>query len=106
MLTNPDPMFVIRVALRVKPEMLESFQLQAEQESREIPQQFEGCQRYAFYREAADAEAFLLYEEWSSRESFQAYRISEYFESVGSRLRPMLAAAPDSAYYAAQRVGP
>lgn len=106
MLTKPEPMFVVRVALRIKPEMIESFQLQADQESREVPQRFDGCHRYAFYRQVAEADAFLLYEEWSSRESFQAYRTSDYFESVGSRLRPMLSAPPDSAYYAAERVGP
>lgn len=99
-------MFVVRVALRVKPEVIASFQLHAEQESREVPQRFEGCQRYAFHARVADAEAFLLYEEWSSRESFEAYRTSDYFNSVGARLRPMLSAAPDSAYYSAERVGP
>jgi quinol monooxygenase YgiN len=106
MLTKPAPIVVVRVALRIKPEMLESFQLQAEQESREVPQRFEGCDRYAFYQQVEDAEAFLLYEEWSSRESFQAYQSSDYFESLGSRLRPMLSARPDSAYYIAERVGP
>jgi quinol monooxygenase YgiN len=106
MLTKSDPMLVVRVALRVKPELLESFQLHAEQESREVPQRFEGCHRYAFHAQVADAEAFLLYEEWSSRDSFEAYRSSDYFATVGSQLRPMLSAAPDSAYFAAERVGP
>jgi quinol monooxygenase YgiN len=99
-------MFVVRVKLRVKPEVLGSFRQHAEQESHEVPQRFEGCHAYAFHGQVADDEAFLLYEEWSSRESFEAYRTSDYFGSVGSRLRPMLSAPPDSAYYTAERVGP
>ena len=50
--------------------------------------------------------AILVYEEWTDRSAFDAYRTSEYFEQGGAILWPAMAGAPDSAYYESERVGP
>lgn len=95
-------MYVIRVALRVREDALEQFEEQARAEARDVPARFGGCLRYGFHESVGDAGAFLLYEEWATRESFEAYRKSAYFTEVGGRLRPLLAEPPDSAYYDAE----
>lgn len=95
-------MFVIRVALRVREESRSAFEAQARAEAREVPAKFEGCLRYGFHGDVGEPGAFLLYEEWRDREAFEAYRTSAYFTEVGGKLRPLLSAPPDSAYYSAE----
>ncbi len=99
-------MFVIRVALHVNEDALERFEEQARAETREVPEKFAGCLRYGFHAGVGVPGSFLLYEEWRDRESFEAYRTSDYFRDVGGKLRPLLAAPPESAYFDAELVGP
>lgn len=95
-------MYVIRVGLRVRADALPQFVQHAQEEAAEVPQRFAGCLRYGFFAQLGDPSAFLLYEEWRDRESFEAYRHSDYFGEIGQRVRPLLDGRPDGAYFVAE----
>jgi quinol monooxygenase YgiN len=67
---------------------------------------FDGCERFAVYRDPSDATSLFLYEEWRDRDAADAYLGSDYFQSSGAVLFPLMDGAPDSAYYEAAQVGP
>jgi quinol monooxygenase YgiN len=64
--------------------------------------QLEGCVRFNIFEDVGDENALLLYEEWQSPESFNAYRTLPAFKAVGEQLFPLMAGKPDSAYYSAE----
>ncbi len=99
-------MFTVRVAARVRAEGREMFVEQLKKEEREVPAQFTGCERFRVYADPAEPTSVLLYEEWQSREAFDAYRTSDYFGASGAILFPLIDGAPDSAYFESERVGP
>jgi quinol monooxygenase YgiN len=99
-------MLTVRVAVRVQPEGRDLFVAQLKKESQEVPDRFDGCERFDVYCDPTDAGSALIYEEWTSRDAFDAYRASAYFEAGGAVLFPLLDGAPDSAYYESERVGP
>jgi quinol monooxygenase YgiN len=91
-------MIVIRVAVTAKASQRDSLidHLRADAtHARTLP----GCIRFALLQDAFDENGVFIYEEWSDRESFDAYRGSAFFEELGMEIMPLLAAAPDSAYY-------
>jgi quinol monooxygenase YgiN len=97
---------VIRVLVRVQPDMVDDFTAHIDREAFEVPARFAGCERYALFNDPADPVQFLLYEEWRDGEAFAAYRGSDHFAAAGAKLRPMLDGPPDSAYFQAELVGP
>jgi quinol monooxygenase YgiN len=99
-------MFCVRVAVRVKPEGRDRFLAQLKKEEREVPERFGGCARFAVYSDPADPDSLLLYEEWATKEAADAYLQSNYFREAGAVLFPLMDGAPDSAYFAAERIGP
>jgi quinol monooxygenase YgiN len=99
-------MFTVRVAVRTRPSGRDEFIAQLKKEALEVPARFAGCQRFAVYSDPADPDSTLVYEEWASRGTFDAYRNSEYFASSGAVLVPLMDGAPDSAYYESEHVGP
>jgi quinol monooxygenase YgiN len=99
-------MFTIRVAVRVRPEGRARFLTQLKREEQEVPERFDGCERFAVYSDPSDPNSLLLYEEWASREAADAYLTSDYFRAAGTVLYPLMDGSPDSAYYEADRVGP
>jgi len=99
-------MFTVRVAARVRPEGRKAFVAQLKKEEHEVPESFTGCERFSVYSDPAEPTNVLLYEEWQSRDAFDAYRTSDYFEASGAILFPLIDGAPDSAYFEAERVGP
>lgn len=99
-------MLTIRVAVRVRPEGRDAFVAQLKKEEQEVPATFAGCQRFAVYRDPGDPGSFLLYEEWADRKAANAYLTSEYFQTAGAVLFPLMDGQPDSAYYESERVGP
>jgi quinol monooxygenase YgiN len=101
-----DSMFTVRVAATLTDEGRVPAIAQLRQESVEVPQRFAGCERFDLFVDPDDARQILVYEEWSDRSAFDAYRTSEYFEQGGAILWPAMAGAPDSAYYESERVGP
>ncbi|WP_428261646.1 putative quinol monooxygenase [Haliangium sp.] len=99
-------MYVIRVALQVREDARETFESHAQAETAEVPKRFDGCVRYGFHTLVGEPTSFLLYEEWRDQASFEAYRDSQYFTEIGERIRPLLAAPPDSAYYQVEAPAP
>jgi quinol monooxygenase YgiN len=99
-------MFCVRVAVRVKPEGRDEFLAQLKKEEREVPERFGGCARFAVYSDPVDPDSLLLYEEWATKEAADAYLQSDYFREAGAVLFPLMDGAPDSAYFAAERIGP
>jgi quinol monooxygenase YgiN len=71
-----------------------------------VPARFAGCQRFQTFVDPDDPDQVLIYEEWADQAAFDAYRGSDYFTEGGKVLFPAMAGAPDSAYYAAELVGP
>ncbi|MDQ3032033.1 MAG: antibiotic biosynthesis monooxygenase [Myxococcota bacterium] len=93
-------MMVIRVVVQVRPEHVDAFAAHMRAESLQV-RALEGCQRYELFRDPEAPGRFLLYEEWASREAFDAYRASDLLRESFAVLGPMMAAPPDSVYYAA-----
>lgn len=92
-------MIVIRILLDVKPDARERFVTHIQTEALEV-REFTGCRRFDLFSDLTDPNRFFLYEEWADTPSFQAYRDSEYFVRNREQLFPLVAAPPDSVYYA------
>ena len=90
-------MVVIRVLLTVKQEHASAFFEYMQRESTEV-RKIEGCNRYQVYGVPHTGD-FLLYEEWASKEAFDAYRALPIIQKTREVIGPMLAAPPESAYY-------
>ncbi|MEX1366268.1 MAG: putative quinol monooxygenase [Nannocystaceae bacterium] len=98
-------MQIIRVIIKIKPESWTTFEEIANHELVEVPKQFAGCLRFAYWSSVANPTEVLLYEEWESAETFKAYRESDYFKELGGKLFPLLEGKPDAAYYEGTVVG-
>ena len=99
-------MFTVRVAVKVRPDGRDAFLAQLGKETREVPSQFVGCERFELFVDPADPQRVFLYEEWRDRDAAQVYMDSEYFTQSGEVLFPLMDGKPDSAYYESERVGP
>lgn len=97
-------MIVIRVLVNVKPEAKLDFVNHMKREMVEVDEKFAGCEKFALYGDVTKENTFLLYEEWQTRENFDAYRASEYFQQNGKKLYAMMADTPDSAYFTAEAI--
>lgn len=94
-------MIIIRVAMNVQPENKEKFLGLLEQEARGV-RRLEGCLKFNIFEDVSSENALLLYEEWQTLESFNAYRTSAAFKETGQQLFPLMEGKPDSAYYSAE----
>ena len=99
-------MLTVRVATTLTDEGRAPALAQLRLESVEVPRRFPGCERFELFVDPDDANRILVYEEWTDRSAFEAYRTSEYFAQGGAILHPAMAGAPDSAYYESVRIGP
>jgi len=99
-------MLTVRVAVRAQPDGRDAFVAQLAKEHEEVPARFAGCERFDVCTSATEPNSFLIYEEWASRDAFDAYRSSDYFAEGGKVLFPLMDGTPDSAYYESERVGP
>lgn len=97
-------MFTVRVAARVVPEGRSRFIAQLEKEAHEVPDLFDGCERYGIYVEPSDPDSILVYEEWVNKALFDVYLQSDYFKDAGTILHPLMDGAPDAAYYESEAV--
>lgn len=93
-------MIVIRVVMNVQPEYKGRFLELLSQEAKEV-RQLEGCVRFNIFEDVSRENTLLLYEEWQTLESFDAYRTSAAFKETGQQLFPLIDGKPDSAYYSA-----
>ncbi len=96
-------MFVVRIDLKLRAEKRSAFHEYVRVEGRRA-RELDGCLDYSFCEDLDDPTRVILYEEWSSRAQFEAYRSSALFAATGARLRPMLAQGPDSAYYESENL--
>jgi len=98
-------MQIIRVIINVKEESWSAFEEIAKHEFEQVPQRFDGCAKFAYWRSLVNSTEVLLYQEWESTEAFKAYRESDYFKELGGKLFPLLGGKPDAAYYEGTVVG-
>lgn len=98
-------MIVIRVKLSVSRDNSEAFE-HAFLDAVNKNQSLEGCLDFQLYKQADEAESFLVYEEWKDMASFESYKNSSAFSELMMSIKPLLSKAPDSAYYQAEAVGP
>lgn len=94
-------MIIIRVAMNVQAENKEKFLGLLGQEAKDV-RRLEGCVKFNIFEDVGDENALLLYEEWQTLESFNAYRNSQAFKETGQHLFPLIDGKPDSAYYSAE----
>lgn len=98
-------MIVIRIRLKVNQENEVAF-VKFLQDEAQKNKTLAGCLTYSLYKNVSEDNAFLLYEEWDSMESFELYKNSEAFHQIMATLSPLLAGKPDSAHYDSVKVGP
>lgn len=101
--TTPEesrPMMIVRVVIDVVPEQREAFEAYLREEARSV-RELAGCERYELFQDPNEPGRYLLYEEWATPADFDAYRNSEALRRSFAVLGPMMAGAPDSAYYEA-----
>lgn len=96
---------VVRVRLHIPLNKRDSFLSQIHKTATAVRER-DGCIRFDVLEDTVDQNAFMLYEEWSSRTTLEAYKASQQFADAGAVLFPMLEGKPDSAYYATTLVGP
>jgi quinol monooxygenase YgiN len=96
-------MFIARIELRITAGQRDDFRKYAASEGL-AARELTGCVDFAFCEYIGDPDRVLLYEEWSTREAFDAYKGSAMFAASGARLMPMLAEAPKSAYYESENI--
>lgn len=98
-------MIVIRVSLTIKPDARAAF-LQALTEIIPAGRAFAGCERYCFYEDVEQENAFLLYHEWTTAADAEAYGLSGHRQQVAETLAPLFATAPITVFYEAVAVPP
>jgi quinol monooxygenase YgiN len=96
-------MIVVRIMLKVKPESQTHFARAIRENIRES-RKFEGCQHFDLFSHNHEEHSYLLYQEWESQASFDAFRKSDYFEQSGREIIQLLEAKPEAAYYHSQRL--
>lgn len=83
-------MFIVRVSARAKDGAREQFLQVLQQQIEEVPKRFPLCCTYRACVDAADLQAFLVYEEWVSREAYVEFFTSRYVRQVMSQLGPLM----------------
>jgi quinol monooxygenase YgiN len=94
-------MFIVRVAARARNGAREQFLQVLREQIEEVPQRFALCLAYRACVDAMDPHAFLVYEEWVSREAYVEFSHSEYVADVMSQLGPLMS-DQDAAFYEAE----
>ncbi|MFA7414502.1 MAG: antibiotic biosynthesis monooxygenase [Rhizobium sp.] len=61
--------------------------------------QLPGCLDYQHYSVPGEAGRLLIFQKWTSKDSFAAYRESDVFRGLNSSLKPLALAAPVSSSY-------
>lgn len=98
-------MFIVRVAARAKDGAREQFLQVLREQIEEVPQRFPLCSTYRACVDAVDPQAFLVYEEWVSREAYIEFSSSEYVTGVMAQLGPLMS-DQDAAFYEAEAADP
>ena len=91
----------IRVLVNLKANQKEAFVEILEAESCEVRKR-NGCRLFQVFEDVATPNRLLLYEEWQDKASFDAYRHSAEFQTMGKELFPMMVSSPESVYVAGE----
>lgn len=91
-------MIVIHVQVQVKADQAAEFAAIARRDML-TGTAFAGCHTYQWSENLATPHAYILYEEWETREAFDTFKQSDYFKNMGAVLMPLLDGAPGSQYY-------
>ena len=89
-------MVTIYVAARPKPDEARGFERVVEQVARDA-RALAGCTRYQWFRDTATDGSYVVYGEFGTRQSFEAYQQSAVVAQIGSELMPLLEGPPQ--YY-------
>lgn len=100
-----DLMFIVRVRARAKDGAREQFLHVLQQQIEEVPRRFPLCGTYRPCVDPTDAQEFLVYEEWPSREAYVDFSTSEYAGQVMSQLVPLMD-KQDAAFFEAEPADP
>jgi quinol monooxygenase YgiN len=84
-------MIVVRIMLKVKPELQTQFTT-AMRDNIQEARKFEGCQNFDIFSHKQEVNSYLLYQD------------SDYFKQSGGELFPLLDGNPDAAYYQSSRI--
>ena len=91
-------MIIINVRTQVRPDKRDEFLAAIEQET-PISRDFPGCISYVWSEQLGAANQFALYEEWETRQSFDAYRNSAHFQYLMPTFTAFFSDSPQSSYY-------
>ncbi len=90
-------MYCIRVVVHVQSESRDAL-VDALSRDAKVAREMSGCQRFELLSDIGDANRFVLLEEWSTADDFEAYRASAIFKETMSAVEPLLAEPPQSLY--------
>ncbi len=96
-------MFIVRILFNIKSDQVAEFK-QVAQEVVALGRQMTGCRYYEIFAAQSTPNAYLLYEEWDTKENFYAFKASATFKEIGDKLTPSLDGAPSSIYFSADIV--
>ncbi len=99
-------MFVARVSALCQPDRVDDVIAKLSAETTEVPDRFDGCERFAVSVDVNDPNRVHIIEEWTDSAAFYNYQTSTYFADAMAVLGPCMAGPPDSSYYEATLVGP
>ena len=88
-------MFVRIVKLSFHETHIDAF-LEIFESSKQTIRHFEGCQFLELYRDKHHSNIFFTYSYWRSEEDLEAYRHSDYFNSVWRKTKVLFNAKPEA----------
>lgn len=94
-------MIVVHVSVQTKDGMNTEFAKRISEIQADILK-LQGCVRNEWYSHPASPLRFVMYGEFDSLESFEAYLQSQAVKRIGAELMPLLAVPPDFRHYEAK----
>jgi (4S)-4-hydroxy-5-phosphonooxypentane-2,3-dione isomerase len=82
--------FVLQVALRVKPENVDSFVAKANENARNARKE-PGCKQFDVLVDPADRTRMMLYEVYADEKAFDAHQATPHFKKYLAEAVPLLA---------------
>jgi len=83
------------VKMTFSPDKTNEFQIRFHSLKEKILE-FEGCELLELYRDKRDSNIFFTYSYWNCEADLEAYRQSELFKSVWSKVKPLFNDKPQA----------
>ena len=83
-------MYVLQVAIRIKPENVEAFMRKLDENAREARKE-PGCRQFEVLVDPADRSRIMLYEVYADEAAFQAHQATPHFKKYLAEAVPLLA---------------